>query len=276
VNDPSKEIAIAHPRRFFVESLPPPGREYTLTGDEAHHLLNVVRVRTGEEVTLFDGSGDVVHARLAGAKRGAATLETLSRETVDVEPARALTVACALPRSSRMDFLVEKCAELGVKRLIPVVCKRSVVDPIQRQQNHPRRWNRAVIEAAKQSGRTRLTEVLPAVPFDALQLDFIPGAARMIASPGPDAIPLETFRSGIGPDQPVLALIGPEGGFTDEEVARARCRLHARLPRSGDPARRNRRRRRRGVLVAIAFAQPRRTRRARSLPAEAGKATEDS
>jgi len=182
----------------------------------------VTRVRAGEEVTLFDGSGDVVNARLLGGKRGEAMLETLTRETIDVEPACALTVACALPRSSRMDFLVEKCAELGVRRLIPIVCKRSVVDPIHRQENHLRRWNRTVIEAAKQSGRTRLTEVLPAVPFDALKLDSIPGAARMIASPGADSISLTTFRSALRAEQPVLALIGPEGGFTDEEAARAR------------------------------------------------------
>lgn len=181
----------------------------------------MVRIRTGEEIILFDGSGDIATARLSGAKKREALLSVLNRERIDNEPSRALTIACALPRSSRMDFLIEKATELGVKQLVPLVCNRSVVDPTHRQENHLRKWNRTVVEAAKQSGRTRLTEVSPAIPFKNLQFDLLPGAARMIASPEPGAVSMEAFKSKLLPDQPVMALIGPEGGFTEEEVAEA-------------------------------------------------------
>ena len=96
-------------RRFFVEQLPETGATFTLRGDEAHHMLNVLRVRIGEEVSLFDGSGAVACARLIGGRRDEAALQILGVERVDVEAARKLTIACALPRATRMDFLLEKC-----------------------------------------------------------------------------------------------------------------------------------------------------------------------
>ena len=202
--------------------------------DEAHHLVNVTRVRVGEEVILFDGNGHEARAQLTGSKRREAVLKILSLDEVDREPARELTLTCALPRATRMDWLVEKCCELGVKRLTPMVTQRSVVDPIARQKNHMRRWTRTTIEAAKQSGRTRLTDITAVLPFGAVFEQDIAGAARLIASPEPDAVPLSEFVSQLGPTQPVFALIGPEGGFTPEEVDLARgagCQVVSLGPR---------------------------------------------
>lgn len=212
-------FAIAsHLRRFFVEGLGQAGRRLVLRGEEAHHLLNVVRVRVGEEVSLLDGSGSVARARLAEGRRGEAMLDVLSIEQVENEPSRRMTLLCALPRASRMDTLIEKCCELGLGRLSPVVTARSVVDPLGRQENHLARWRRITVEAAKQSGRTRLMEVTPALPFDAEALRCEPGAARLVAEPGQGAIGLREFSARLTPGQGVVALVGPEGGLTPEEV----------------------------------------------------------
>ena len=192
-----------------------------MSGDEAHHLLNVVRVRVGDEVALFDGSGREARVRLTGAMRREAELEILSLETIDREPARSLTLACALPRASRMDFLVEKCCELGVARLIPIVTRRSVVDPIKRQENHLRKWRRAAIEAAKQSGRTRLTEISPAVTFDDALNAHGTGDIRLIASPDQNAASFHERAAALPPRKSVFVMIGPEGGFTDNEITLA-------------------------------------------------------
>lgn len=192
-----------------------------MSGDEAHHLVNVVRVRVGEEVALFDGSGSEARARLTGTKRREAELEILALETIDREPARSLTLACALPRASRMDFMVEKCCELGVARFMPIVTQRSVVDPIKRQDNHLRKWRRTAIEAAKQSGRTRLTEISAAVTFDSALSAHGTGDVRLIASPGQDAASFSQRADAISPRKSVFVMIGPEGGFTDDEIALA-------------------------------------------------------
>jgi len=233
-DDPVEELAIARAlRRFFTESLPQPGAAFTLRGDEAHHMLNVVRVRVGEEVSLFDGSGAVACARLLQGRRGEATLQVLSVESVDVEAPRKLTIACSLPRATRMDFLIEKCCEIGVSRFVPMVARRSVVDPLERQENHLVRWRRIALEASKQCGRTRLMEITAVLPFESALLTR-EQAVRMIASPAPGGPGLAEFAAGLQPGQGVTAFIGPEGGFTPEEMdlaAQAGCAAVSLGPR---------------------------------------------
>jgi 16S rRNA (uracil1498-N3)-methyltransferase len=234
-DDSVEEFAIARAlRRFFTDSLPPAGAAFTLRGDEAHHMLNVVRVRVGEEVSLFDGSGAVACARLLQGRRGEAALQVLSVERVDVEAPRKLTIACALPRATRMDFLVEKCCELGVSRFVPMVARRSVADPLGRQENHLVRWRRIALEASKQCGRARLMEITAVLPFESALLTREPADGRMIASPAPGGLGLAEFAAGLQPAQGVTAFVGPEGGFTPEEVdlaARAGCAAVSLGPR---------------------------------------------
>ena len=122
-----------------------------------------------------------------------------------------------------MDALLEKCTELGLARLVPMVSERSVVDPTDRQENHLVRWRRTVVEAAKQCGRTRLPEITAVLTFDAaVQAAASGSGARLIASPEPDAVTLKEFASPLPPGQSITAFIGPEGGFTPEEVSLAR------------------------------------------------------
>ncbi len=206
-------------------------------------MLNVVRLHVGEEVGLFDGSGALACARLLEGRRAEAALQILSVETVDVEAPRKLTIACALPRSTRMDFLVEKCCEIGVSRFVPMVTRRSVVDPMARQENHLVRWRRIALEASKQCGRTRLMEITAVLPFESALETRDPESARpscvvrdalLIASPALGGASLAEFAARLQPGQSVTAFIGPEGGFTPEEVdlaAQAGCAAVSMGPR---------------------------------------------
>jgi len=185
-------------------------------------MLNVVRVRAGEDVVLFDGKGGEAAARLVSGRRREATLEILSTAEPDREPSRELTIACALPRATRMHWLVEKCSELGVARLVPMVTKRSVVKPGPRENNQLRRWHSAAIESAKQCGRVRLMDISAVVPFDAV-LDLAAGVDfRVVASPEADAVPLAQAVRELRGEASAFALIGPEGGLTSDEVRLAR------------------------------------------------------
>jgi len=186
-------------------------------------MLNVVRVRIGEEVTLLDGSGREGRARLLSARRGRAELETVEVIEADREPPCTLTIASAVPRGQRMDFLIEKCCELGVARLVPMLSARGVVDPTRYIKNRLSRWRRIVAEAAKQCGRTRFMEIATPTSFGPALSLARPDELRLIASPEPDAVPLGRIVREVSADRAVSALVGPEGGFTADELARARA-----------------------------------------------------
>src|SRR5690606_38530053 len=111
--------------RFFVET-PIAAETAQLTGPEVQHLAKVMRAKVGDEVTLFDGSGAEFRAQIERLGRSEAELRILERREVDRELPRELTLAVALPKGDRQQFLVEKLTELGATRLVPLVTRRGV------------------------------------------------------------------------------------------------------------------------------------------------------
>ena len=132
-------------QRYFVDN-PIAGENVTLTGAEAHHLLHVMRAKPGDEVVLFDGSGDEFPARVEALRRSEADVVILGRHTVNRELPCPVTLGVALPKGDRQRWLVEKAVELGVTRLIPLETARSVAQPNAKAIE---RLRRAVIEASK-------------------------------------------------------------------------------------------------------------------------------
>ena len=143
------------PDRYFVET-PITGEQVTLTGAEAHHLINVMRARQGAKVILFDGSGCEFLARVERLGRNGVDFSVLGREDVDRELPFGLTLGVALPKGERQKWLVEKAVELGVGRVAPLKTQRAVAQPVQQALD---RLRRTVIEASKQCGRNRLMEI---------------------------------------------------------------------------------------------------------------------
>ena len=201
--------------RFFCPVPPIDGR-LTLTGDEARHLARIRRVGVGEVVEAFDGRGAAWRAEVRAIARDRVDLAVLG----PADPGRVapceLTLATALPKGERVDWLVEKATELGVARLVPLRTGRSVVDP---RAGKIDRLRRLVVEAAKQSGRARLMEIADPLPWpDLLRRDGSP--IRLIAHPG--GAPATAWPRAGRARAAVLA-VGPEGGFTDAEVDAARA-----------------------------------------------------
>lgn len=200
-------------RRYFVDA-PISGDSAQLTGPEAHHLLHVMRAKPGDEVVLFDGSGDEFPARIERLGRSEVALAVLERETVDRELPGQLTLAVALPKGDRQRWLVEKAVELGVSRLVPLETERSVAQPNAKALD---RLRRAVIEASKQCGRNRLMEIVPAQPWSEF-LATTDSAQRLIAHPtgGISSVDVPFSHT-----EPIVVAVGPEGGFSDAEVTAA-------------------------------------------------------
>ncbi len=198
--------------RYFVET-PISGDKALLTGPEAHHLTHVMRAVQGAEVVLFDGSGAEFSARVERIGRAEVELAVLSREPADRELPLELTIGVALPKGDRQRWLVEKATELGVTRLVPLRTARSVVLPWQKVVV---RLHRTVIEASKQCGRNRLMEIAQPQPWSDFVVDSAEVPCRLLAHrcdcPGTNTLDLS---------KGALLAVGPEGGFTNDEVSQA-------------------------------------------------------
>ncbi|MBA2225361.1 MAG: RsmE family RNA methyltransferase [Thermogemmata sp.] len=199
--------------RFFCPD-PLEVGDYVLTGPEAHHLAHVRRIELGERVVLFNGDGREYPAEVISVGRRCVVLSILSVEEAERELPVPIWVASALPKADRTDFLVEKLTELGVTRFIPLLTARSVVIP---REGAVERFERAVIEASKQCGRNRLMHIDPPQRWEQFvgRTDLPP--CKVLLHPNTSLPPL----SGVSAAGGVLA-VGPEGGFTAEEITAAR------------------------------------------------------
>ena len=200
-------------RRFFVRSLDSDRIE--LRGDEAHHIIHVLRLPAGARITLFDGRGGAVHAAIESISGDSVSVQVLGAEPSRESPLE-LTLGLAVPKSQRMPMAVQKLTELGTRRIIPIVTERGTTSPRQMQHSLAR-WRRIVLEASKQCGRSILMEVSP--PRSLLQaLDQAQETCIVMAQPGAPALEISQKAD------TVLALIGPEGGWSETELTLAKKR----------------------------------------------------
>jgi 16S rRNA (uracil1498-N3)-methyltransferase len=201
-------------RRFFSDS-PIIGPVVELTGPEAQHLAKVMRAKTGDEVTLFDGTGCEFAAEVVTVARAVVELRIVERREVDRELPFELTLAVALPKGDRQRWLVEKTVELGCSRLQPIVTTRGVAQPTG---NALDRLERAVIEASKQCGRNRLMEIARPQQLADLMTTTDKSTTRLLAHPDGNDL---NFQQACRPGSKTVVAIGPEGGFAAEELTLA-------------------------------------------------------
>jgi 16S rRNA (uracil1498-N3)-methyltransferase len=197
----------------FYSAQPITAERVKLDGPEAHHLLHVMRAKVGQRVTLFDGGGAEFDAEIVKCNRADVEVRIDARRDVDRELPFELVVGVSLPKGDRQKWLVEKLTELGVSQLVPLETERGVAQPTESALE---RLSRSVIEAAKQCGRNRLMRV--AKPQAWGEWVGAEKATRQLIS-HPDGSSLASHD--LSQPLPTQFAIGPEGGFTDAEVAAA-------------------------------------------------------
>ena len=219
-------------RYYWEEGNGPGASRAVLTGDEAHHLIRVMRAKPGDEFLLFDGKGYEYRARAAEVKRAGVQLDILEVYEVCNDPEIELSAAVALPKGDRQKWLIEKLTELGVRRFVPLVAERADVSV---DSGVLARLRRQVVEASKQCGRSRFMEILPPMPRreaaaacrEASSLEPL----FLLAHPLSDgafgqvsflALLRDSFRGGVWQGKKHIFLaVGPVGGFSDQEVQQA-------------------------------------------------------
>ncbi len=195
--------------RFYTPDPLGPG-EYVLEGAEAHHLVAVRRKAEGAEVVLFNGDGHEYPSQVLSVGKRTVILTVLAPVAVNRELPFPLVVGSALPKGDRADFLIEKLTELGVTRFVPLLTTRAVVQP---KASVVEKFQRAVIEASKQCGRNRLMHIDPPQKWgDFVSRTDLPGVCVVLHT-GPGLAQVNAKGGTVG--------IGPEGGFTELEVAEA-------------------------------------------------------
>lgn len=201
--------------RFYCKPITQPTVE--LSGSEAHHLSAVRRLAVGDKVELFDGAGTVAVATIAATAGRKVSLRIEEVRTLPRPPQEQIVIAVSIAKGDRFDWMIEKCTELGIGRISPVIFERTVKQP--KNPNIAARWNNLAIAAAKQSRRAFLPRIdNPMTLADAIKLlkkDF-PQGQFLLGSPSPEAPSLTSHPltwSG------VIIFIGPEGGLTEQEEA---------------------------------------------------------
>ncbi len=200
-------------RRFLVPQLLSES-EPEIRGPEAHHLRDVLRLKPGDEIVLFDGQGHSYRARLTRVDRRSARAERLESLPA-LESPLELTLAVAVPKGDGFERIVQKVTELGASEIIPLVSARTTAASRRSFVGKLSRWQRVAAEACKQCGRSAISKVVEPVVFDRLlRLDRGFGA-RLLLHPGGGPLP-----AGSAPRSCLIA-VGPEGGWSGSEVEAA-------------------------------------------------------
>ncbi|MFH1371996.1 MAG: RsmE family RNA methyltransferase [Planctomycetota bacterium] len=200
--------------RFYSDSIDGPAIE--LAGTEAHHLA-VLRLGAGDKVELFDGLGGLAEAVISGIRKNKITLQVEDVRRIEPRKSRRIIIAFSVPKGERFDWLIEKCTELGVERISPVIFERTV-----RQPGNPKaldRWVNLAISAAKQCGRLFLPQIDSPMNFqdclESIKRDS-PNCRLLAGGVSGDCELLAGQSFG---ENDVAAFVGPEGGITENEEA---------------------------------------------------------
>jgi 16S rRNA (uracil1498-N3)-methyltransferase len=201
---------------FYSEHLADPGATLTLTGDEAHHAATSRRLKVGETLWLFDGRGGLARTTLVHiTARGRSLDLRIEERRAEPPPKPAIHLACALPKGDRQGTLLDMATQLGITEFTPLVCERSVVKP---GTNSAERWRRICLEACKQSRRP----YLPILHASATPQEMVAreaGQANTVWIAHPSAVAVAVSRAvEQNASADVTILVGPEGGFTEQEV----------------------------------------------------------
>jgi 16S rRNA (uracil1498-N3)-methyltransferase len=209
--------------RFYVCPDQLNGEDVEFSVEQASQLTKVLRLRVGERVRVFDGVGAADHVvSLTTLSTRAASGRVIGTQTHAAEPRISLAAYPALLGRDKLDQVLQKLVEVGAARIVPVRTARSIVRDLPDAERRER-WQRVVREAAEQSGRGRVPEVGESKDLADAVVEAAASGAALLAHEGDGACPLRGVLRQLTQREQLSIFVGPEGGYTDAEVARARA-----------------------------------------------------
>jgi 16S rRNA (uracil1498-N3)-methyltransferase len=211
-------------RRFFIEQSEITGQMSSITGSDARHIKNVLRLKPGDKIKVFDGAGCEYESKIESYVQNKVTISILKKAPSRAEPPVKIIVAQAFLKDKKMDTIVRQLTELGVSKWIPFMAERSIPKPDKKRLSaRGNRWKKIAKEALKQCERGCLPEICSVVSFEDLlcfekdcdiKIIFYENETKAIT---PDILsPVTTSKK-------ILVVFGPEGGFTKDEIEKAKA-----------------------------------------------------
>ncbi|MGH7766212.1 MAG: 16S rRNA (uracil(1498)-N(3))-methyltransferase [Candidatus Binatia bacterium] len=214
-----EELTVA---RFFLTKKNIHGESAAITGAELEHMRKVLRLGPGDRVTLFDDEGWEHEGTIRSYGDGMGEVRIVNSYQPQRESPVRITLAQALGKGDKFDWVVEKATELGAAAIAPFLCRRTVpkLDAAGREKKRTR-WQRIAVSAAKQSGRTQVPEILGVMDFsDLIRRPWL-SDLKIILWENETAHGLARLREESSSVESLILVIGPEGGFTRDEIAEA-------------------------------------------------------
>jgi len=203
--------------RFYIPQDQIKDKQITISGSDVNHIKNVLRLKAGDQIEVFDNSGKVYICTLQQFNREFILGKINSTIQEDTELKADVTLAQCLPKAKKMDLIIQKATELGANRIIPVISERSVPKIEEKSDKKISHWQKIAKEAAEQSGRTKVPEVLSLINFEQLIKNAKDHDLALIPWEGERENTIKKVLANSRPIQPMI-VIGPEGGFSQAEI----------------------------------------------------------
>lgn len=209
-------------QRYFIPSEQFGENTIQILGDDAHHLMKVMRAQEGQQVICTDGISREALVEITELAKGLITASIIENLVMNNEPSTSVWVAQSLPKADKMESIIQKCTEIGAARFIPFVSDRTIVQYDQKKEaKRLERWRKIAKEAAEQAHRNRIPTIDSPMTWKAL-LGLLPDLQlALIFYEKESALTFKTMLQKHAPLENILIMIGPEGGFTSNEIMEA-------------------------------------------------------
>jgi 16S rRNA (uracil1498-N3)-methyltransferase len=209
--------------RFFVSPEAIRDDRVVMRGTVVHQIRDVLRMSPGDEFVLLDNSGYAYRAEIVTIDREVLRGRVLDKSKMETEPAAHITLYQGLLKGQKFDWVLQKGTEIGIMAFVPVLTERCIIGNVDEvSQSRLERWQRIVVEAAEQSGRAALPQIGTVMLFANACEYMARRGLSLIPWEGEHSLGLKQALRDVPEPKEINLLIGPEGGFTEEEIASAR------------------------------------------------------
>jgi len=211
--------------RFFIDKNDISDAHITICGDDAKHISKVLRMKTGDMITLCDGCGSDYEAKIEKSDKDCVIVSIISQKKSESEPDIEITLFQALPKSGKMEYIIQKCTELGINKIIPCIMDRCVVklNSEADAKRKTERYQSIALAASKQSGRGIVPKVEMPVTFNDMLGLIKEYDLSFTAYENEDGTTIKDAFKKTKDIKSIAYVIGPEGGISDSELEKIKA-----------------------------------------------------